>query len=168
MPADLIKHLPSWLQEFKEIQTLTDTENQLFDVLSAVTAGTMDDQFILTASEKAITEYEKYYKVIPYLNEKLESRKAVIIARKQVQKIFTLNALRQYIANLDGIVSSEISVDYENFHIDIFIKSTNSNSIKSLQITLAQRLPANMTYTLKNELAASAQAQINMAGLLIY
>ena len=79
--VDLIKELPFFMQEYKEIIEIMTTEDEEFRQLYIELCKILTNLFVITAEEDGIIRYEQMLKIYPFSDDTLEIRRARILAK---------------------------------------------------------------------------------------
>lgn len=77
----LIDYLPSFMQQFKEIQVIMDTSQPFVDNINFETEKFLKDLFILETSETGVFHYENMLNISSKLTDNLEERRYKIFLK---------------------------------------------------------------------------------------
>ena len=75
----LKKYLPSLYRENKEMEGLMNAEQPIYDEAETDTKFAFSRQFVVTADEKGVEQYEKILGIMPTATDSLEFRKRRVI-----------------------------------------------------------------------------------------
>lgn len=140
--SNILDLFPDILQDFQEIKVLADVENQLLEDLKECAKISLNNQFIKTADENVIKQFEKYFKIKADVSESLNFRRERIINRLSNVPPFTYKYLERKLTELLGENAFEIEVD--NFDVNFRIKIWYKDFLKEAEKTLIGILPANL------------------------
>ena len=142
----LKKYLPSLYRENKEIEGLMNAEQPIYDEAETDTKFAFSRQFVVTADEKGVEQYEKILGIMPTATDSLEFRKRRVITRLSTTPPYTLNYLKQQLTTIFGAGNFNAGVDYgkRELYVDSFIN--NISLFFELETFIAKVKPANMIY----------------------
>ena len=142
----LKKYLPSLYRENKEMEGLMNAEQPIYDEAETDAKFAFSRQFVVTADEKGVEQYEKILGIMPTDTDSLEFRKRRVITRLSTTPPYTLNYLKQQLITIFGAGNFNAWVDYgkRKLYIDSFIN--NISLFFELETFIAKVKPANMIY----------------------
>ena len=142
----LKKYLPSLYRENKEMEGLMNAEQPIYDEAETDTKFAFSRQFVVTADEKGVEQYEKILGIMPTATDSLEFRKRRVITRLSTTPPYTLNYLKQQLTTIFGAGNFNAWVDYgkRELYVDSFIN--NVSLFFELETFIAKVKPANMIY----------------------
>ena len=142
----LKKYLPSLYRENKEMEGLMNAEQPIYDEAETDTKFAFSRQFVVTADEKGVEQYEKILGIMPTATDSLEFRKRRVITRLSTTTPYTLNYLKQQLTTIFGAGNFNAWVDYgkRELYVDSFIN--NISLFFELETFIAKVKPANMIY----------------------
>ena len=142
----LKKYLPSLYRENKEMEGLMNAEQPIYDEAETDAKFAFSRQFVVTADEKGIEQYEKILGIMPTDTDSLEFRKRRVITRLSTTPPYTLNYLKQQLTTIFGAGNFNAWVDYgkRELYVDSFIN--NISLFFELETFIAKVKPANMIY----------------------
>ena len=100
--ADIIKYLPFFMQEYLEMQEITETEDIEFNWLIDILIEMLNNQFITTCDEEGIARFEQLLQIIPYSNDSLEQRINRVLVLWNNKVPYTMKTLKQMLETLCG------------------------------------------------------------------
>ncbi|WP_121639387.1 putative phage tail protein [Virgibacillus sp. Bac330] len=143
----LLSRLPDLLHGIREFKALTETEKLEFNQLAESIDKTLDDQFIETATLKAIERREKMLNIIADPStESLENRRIRILNRYQTKPPFTKRYLQQQLDTLLGVGRSDVTVNPEEFILTVTTSIDNAFLFREMEYTINTVKPANIIY----------------------
>ncbi len=142
----LKKYLPSLYRENEEMEGLMNAEQPIYDEAETDTKFAFSRQFVVTADEKGVEQYEKILGIMPTATDSLEFRKRRVITRLSTTPPYTLNYLKQQLTTIFGAGNFNAWVDYgkRELYVDSFIN--NISLFFELETFIAKVKPANMIY----------------------
>jgi glycosyltransferase involved in cell wall biosynthesis len=163
----LINYLPHFMQVYREMATITETEQTEIDRLWVEAENALADQFILEATENGVKRWESMLGISPKDTDTLDERKFRILTKLNQELPYTLRKLEQALVNLCGNDMFSINVSAEEYHIEIKLGLSNKNNYQEVTDVLKKMIPANMTqwvqimYNNHNVLAQFTHAEMN-------
>lgn len=143
----LMAYLPEIYHEVIDFIELTETGvKEIISTESAV--GTLfDDQFITTATERAVKRHEKILGIqADPTTETLEFRRKRLINRYSTKPPFTVRYLQQQLDRLVGIGLTIVSADTYNFLLYVTTNIDDAAVFKEVEHTVRVVKPVNMIY----------------------
>lgn len=147
MSVDIGKYFPLVYKEVEEIQQIVNTENKNFNVAEDELNTLLDNQFIMTSDERAISYRENELGIMANPSvETLDFRRIRLMNRISMQPPFTAKFLRERLDELIGVGKYTLTIDYDNY--TIYIESVAENQVYAheVAVTLTRIKPANMIY----------------------
>ena len=89
----LIDYLPHFMQEYREIAVVTETEQPEIDKLWNAAEGVFSDQYIQDATENGVSRYETMFGILSKGTDTLEERKFRILTKLNQELPYTLQKL---------------------------------------------------------------------------
>ena len=141
----LIDYLPSFMQEYRELAVVMETEQSEIDRLWTMAENALADQFILDATETGVRRWESMLGVSPKDTDTLDERKFRILTLLNQELPYTLRKLEQALINLCG--EGEFSIDLKpaEYHVEVRLALSNENNYLEVVNLLKKMIPANMT-----------------------
>ena len=151
----LQEYLPPFMTEFREMNTLLETENPEIDAIKGHADALIDDLFIETASVEAIARYEKITGVRPVPGDSLKTRRLrLLLAAGRVER-FTIARLIDTAARLGEVVEVQL---LDGFRIALDYISADPENIEILQKEFRASLPAHLEIIVRNVISFEGPA----------
>lgn len=150
--VDIIQYLPPFMREYLQLKLITSAENKILDYIYAKLNDIENNQYVLTADETGIQRFEKILGIISDANQDLETRRYKVLSKMSTSSIFTLYSLRQRLDEICGIDNYDLEIDYDKYTMDLTVHIGQHGMIEVLYELLSTMLPANIEFTIKNEL----------------
>lgn len=141
----LINYLPSFMQEYLEMQKIMEVQQPEIDLLWAKIENALAEQFISDATEHGVQRWEKIINVFPKRSDTLADRKFRILTKLNIQLPHTVRSLEQTLTTLCGEGNYTVEVSIENYHIEVRIPLKSESSYQEVVNLLKNTIPANMT-----------------------
>ena len=149
MSSKLEQYLPGYFDEVVEMQALMDVENELFDALAKHFEATINDQFILSASEEMLLMWERIFGIIDDLTPlDIQFRRERLINRLVNTSPFTFRFLRERLDALLGIGNYKVLLDHDQYTMHIESSIDQQRVFNEMVLTIHRMIPANIAFTL--------------------
>ena len=133
------------MQRFQEIQQITKGEQPEFDDLWDACQDTLDDQFVLSATENGVKRWERIMGIIPKGTDTLDERKFRILSKMNQELPYTITKLKESLTTLCGQGNFYIDLQAENYHIEVRLALANKSNYNDVVDLLTKMIPANLT-----------------------
>lgn len=153
-------HLPNFVQEYREIQEIMNTENPEFQLAMDESEKIKDNQFIQSCDEEGISRYEAMMGIIPLETDTLQSRISRVLTRWNKSIPYTYYLLLRKLNSLCGIDNYEIIRDIDKYKMEITTHLELSGQVDELIYLLDDLIPANIECVLNNEITLNPKTEI--------
>lgn len=150
--VELLKHLPLFIQEYREIRTIMNAENPEFQMAEDETEIIFNNQFIQSCNLKGIAKFESLMGIVPEPDDTLTSRISRVLTRWNDTVPYTFIVLCQRLDTLCGEGNYEIERDINNYTMDITTHLELVGQTDELEYMLGYMIPANIAMTVRNEM----------------
>lgn len=150
--VELLKHLPLFIQEYREIRTIMNAENPEFQIAEDETEIIFNNQFIQSCNLKGIAKFESLMGIVPEPDDTLASRISRVLTRWNDTVPYTFIVLCQRLDTLCGEGNYEIERDINNYTMDITTHLELVGQTDELEYMLGYMIPANIAMTIRNEM----------------
>lgn len=150
------EYTPGIYNGFQEYETVIQVSDKLLDSLEEAIDDLRNNQFISSATEEGVAEYESMLGIIANpVTESLEFRRERLINRLSTMPPFTIRFLKNKLSEILGEGKYVAYVDYANY--TIYVESSVENQIwfNEIMITMTNVKPANMIFINKPFIANS-------------
>lgn len=144
----MIDYLPDVLKGYREYQGIADGQQWAFDRAWNHVDQALDDQFVDTATEKGIADWEGILKIVPKGSDTLEDRRFRVKTRLNEQLPFTLPSLRQQLENLCGKGEFSAEISPGTYLLAVRIALTAKSNYNDVQTMLTRVVPDNIVIDL--------------------
>ena len=141
----LIDYLPHFMQTYREMVTITDTEQVEIDRLWMDVENAFADQFIQEATENGVKRWESMLLISPKNTDTLDERKFHILTKLNQELPYTMRKLEQVLTTRCGAGNYSVEISPEEYHIEVKLALTNKNNYQDVEKLLKKMIPANMT-----------------------
>ena len=136
-----------YIKDTKEIKELGNAYQYVFDKIENEGQLLNDNQYILTADENTIREWEKFLNIPFDSTLTLDERKQQIFLKRNMKPPYTFNNMKKQIYGFTG-VENEITEDRENLSINIDLSSATQGIIKLVHQYMKRIKPVNVVYSI--------------------
>jgi len=143
-----IGYLPNVLRDVAEYQALAVAIEPELAMLWQAVKEAMDDQFVLSATERGVKRWEKILKITPKATFTLDERKFTILARLAEQLPFTIRMLHRMLADLCGVDGYKVRLVTNDYLLEVKVALTAKNNFDDVGMMLRRVCPANLEFIL--------------------
>ena len=165
--ANLIEHLPLFLQEFRELYSILDTENPEFKYLFDESEKIKNNQFIKTCDLVGIKKFENILNITPGKNDDLEARILRVLSRWNDIDPYTYKALIKKLIQLCNGENFSINSDFKNYRLEIITHLELAGQVDELQYLLGYMLPMNIEVISKNDIYCNSTGYYKFASGIV-
>lgn len=141
----LIKYLPSYLREYRELIEITLAENPEIDYVRNGIELILSNQFIATLTEYGCERWESMLGLEVRSTDTLELRRFRIMSKLLSDIPYTERQLRNVLTNLCGEKWYSLTVHYNDYGIEIWIEVEQMDQQQIVIDTVKCMIPANLT-----------------------
>ena len=145
--VNLISHLPSYIQSYREIQGIMNAEEPELQLIEDDSETIKDNMFILYTNEEGIKRYEKMLGLLPLKGDNLYNRQAKVLAQYTNTVIYTLRGLKERLDVICGVDNYTIKFIPNEYKIDINLHLNIKNLVNTITSMIKNMIPANMICT---------------------
>lgn len=165
--VELLKYLPDFMKEYREIQVILETEKGVIEQLWRDFIRGFKNNFINYADETGIELFENMMGIKPNINDSLEVRRENILIKWNSQPPYTWWFLKRFLNSILGEGTNEPIRDLNIQELRIITHITTIGTISGLYDTLRYMIPANMTLIFDNKLNQKGSGDIHLAGCVM-
>jgi hypothetical protein len=144
MERRLIDYLPPFVQNFKEMSAIMETEQPEFELAWQNAENTLADQFVTTATINGVKRWEKIYEIEPKATDTLDERRFVILTKMNEQPPYNMEALKNTLNALCGEDGYALLMNYSDYELTVKLALSNEHNFDAVIKLLARILPANI------------------------
>lgn len=141
---DMIDYLPSYMQDYKEIKAIMDTEDVQLSKIWEDTEDVLNDQFVKDATENGVRRWEKILGITPKGDFSMDERKFNILARLNEQLPYTMEVLKSMLTSLCGWNGYTLRLDHQDYLLLVKLSLSNKSNIDAVKEMLDRIVPANI------------------------
>lgn len=140
-------YVPQIYKGFTEMEDLIAVEDNILDAAENEKKNLEDNQYVLTANEYGIEQYEDMLDIIPNpAVETLQFRRDRIINRLSMTPPFTFRFLKKKLDEIIGVGKWKAYIDFSTY--TLYVESSANNQIwfEEIMITMTNLKPANIVF----------------------
>ena len=140
-------YVPQIYKGFTEMEDLIAVEDNILDAAENEKKNLEDNQYVLTANEYGIEQYEDVLDIIPNpAVETLQFRRNRIINRLSMTPPFTFRFLKKKLDEIIGVGKWKAYIDFSTY--TLYVESSANNQIwfEEILITMTNLKPANIVF----------------------
>jgi hypothetical protein len=145
--VNLIGHLPSCIQDFREIQGIMNAENPELQLVEDTSETVKNNMFILYTDEAGVKRYEKMFGLTASKNDGLSARQANVLAQYTNSVDYTYRGLVNRLNIMCGVGNYNLQMIPDKYLIAVELYPRVESLLGAVSSMLANMIPANMTYT---------------------
>lgn len=161
--VNLIEHLPLFIQQFREIRHIMESENPEFQLVIDESEKIKNNQFIESSDLSGVSKFEKLLNILPSPDDTLGSRVSRSMIRWNEVVPYTYKALVQKLVQLCDGLNFTINRNFNEYKMEIITHLELSGQVDELQYLLGYMIPVNLELTSKNDIYCNSEGQYNFA-----
>ena len=147
MERRLINYLPPFVQRFKEISEVMETEQKELELAWSNAESTLADPYVMTATLNGIKRYEKIFGIVPKATDTLDERRFMVLSKMNEQPPYTLEALKNVLNALCGEDGYTLFMNTDDYELIVKLGVNNEKNYEAVVELLDRILPANIVRT---------------------
>ena len=129
------------------MESLISSEDSILDNAEAAKKNLENNQFVLTANEYGIEQYENMLGIIPNpATETLQFRRDRIINRSSMTLPFTFRFLKKKLDEIIGVGKWKAYIDFSTYTLYVESSANNQMWFEEIIITMSNIKPANIVF----------------------
>lgn len=141
----LIEYLPLYLQDYRELKTIFDTDDFEIDAVSEAVTRVLNNEFIKTLDDYGCKRWEKMLNLLPGINDSLDTRRMRILAKFLEDLPYTERSLKNVLNTMLGEDGYKLTIFHNQYHLHIDINGWNYTQEQIILDLLRNMIPANLT-----------------------
>lgn len=142
----IIEYLPEFLQEYREIKEITNSEQIELDIIWGQQGKILNNFFVMDADDAGVSRYESMLGLVKKPGETLDERKFNVIVKINEQLPYTITALNEKLEKLCGAGKYTIDLHPETYSIVIKLALTAEKLFLAVKAMILRVLPCNLIY----------------------
>lgn len=162
----LIDYLPETSRNYKEMKKIMDIETTELQCLGDELDAVSKNQFIQTCDVNGIKKFEKFLGISANDEESLELRRSTVLLRWSESVPYTYKGLLEKLDVICGGNYKSIP-KFDKYELDLLVKLELKGQVRELDTFLEKVMPANIKYSVKNELDYDVKGDIFHGGSVV-
>ena len=158
--ADLLSYLPRFMQEYRHIKEIMESENLEFNLLWQKLQEVFGNQFIEYCNDDGISRFEDMLGLHRYADDTLEMRIFRVLVAWNDNIPYTWRVLVNKMDQLCGTGNYELNLDNNNYILKITTKFDDEKKYDELNNMIGIMKPANLGLNSINVLTPKAENRI--------
>ena len=143
MAVDLMGILPEYFRPILELQEIMEAEGEAAEEVERAVDRIFDNCFIQTCDEATLAYYERLLQ-ISNIGATLEERRRILLLQWNMESLYTLPKLKEFLASAVGEDNYEIKCFYNEYLVKIWISSQTAVMLRNLYNTIFRMTPAHI------------------------
>ena len=143
MAVDLMEILPEYFRPILEFQEIMEAEGEAAEEVERTADRLSDNCFIQTCDEATLAYYERLLQ-ISNIGATLEERRRILLLQWNMESLYTLPKLKEFLASAVGEGNYEIKCFYNEYLVQIWISDQTAAMLGTLYNTIFRMIPAHI------------------------
>lgn len=143
MAVDLMEVLPEYFRPILEFQEIMEAEGEAAEEVERTADRLSDNCFIQTCDEATLAYYERLLQ-ISNIGATLEERRRILLLQWNMESLYTLPKLKEFLASAVGEGNYEIKCFYNEYLVQIWISDQTAAMLGTLYNTIFRMIPAHI------------------------
>ena len=165
--VELLKHLPLFIQEYREIKHIMNSEQPAIQKLEDETEIIKNNQFILSCDIDGIARFENLLGITPKPDDTLDARKSRVITRWNDSIPYTYKGLKEKLNVMCGEGNYLLIPSFNEYGLEIVVSLPLSGQADELDYMLSYMIPANIVVTSRNNMVRTMTGTVHGGGTTI-
>lgn len=165
--VDLLSYLPLFMQEYREIKDIMESENPEFNLLWQKLKEVFGNQFIEYCNENGISKFEDMLGLHHYENDTLEMRIFRVLVAWNDNIPYTWRVLVNKMDQLCGVGNYELELDNNRYILHVTTRFDDEKKYDELNNMLNIIKPANLGVDSINVLTPKSENDIYITNGLV-
>lgn len=164
----LKEYMPDYYLGNKEMETLLETEDHLFNLVHENFDQVKSNQYISTANKERISQYESILGITPTAEDTLEFRRSRVLNRWISISPYTEKTLYEQLYRIQGNGNFLIDLEYNEYKLYLQVSLPIAGQVDELSYIVAEMIPANIEVIPTNKIEIKAEQTIYLAHSATY
>lgn len=164
----LKEYMPDYYRGNKEMETLLETEDYLFSLVNINFEQVKKNQYISTASQERIGQYESILGITPAAEDSLEFRRSRVLNRWISISPYTEKTLYEQLYRIQGNDNFSINPEHNNYKLYLRVSLPIAGQVDELGYIIGEMVPANIEVISTNKIEIQAEQTIYLAHSATY
>ena len=165
--VNLLSFLPEFVQEYREIKHIMNSEQPEIQKLEDETEIIKNNQFILSCDTDGIARFENLLGITPKPDDTLDARKSRVITRWNNSIPYTYKGLKEKLNVMCGEGNYLLIPSFNEYGLEIVVSLPLSGQADELDYMLSYMIPANIVVTSRNNMVRTMTGTVHGGGTTI-
>ena len=165
--VNLLSFLPEFVQEYREIKHIMNSEQPEIQKLEDETEIIKNNQFILSCDIDGIARFENLLGITPKPDDTLDARKSRVITRWNDSIPYTYKGLQEKLNVMCGEGNYLLIPSFNEYGLEIVVSLPLSGQADELDYMLSYMIPANIVVTSRNNMVRTMTGTVHGGGTTI-
>ena len=165
--VNLLSFLPEFVQEYREIKHIMNSEQPEIQKLEDETEIIKNNQFILSCDIDGIARFENLLGITPKPDDTLDARKSRVITRWNDSIPYTYKGLKEKLNVMCGEGNYLLIPSFNEYGLEIVVSLPLSGQADELDYMLSYMIPANIVVTSRNNMVRTMTGTVHGGGTTI-
>lgn len=165
--VNLLSFLPEFVQEYREIKHIMNSEQPEIQKLEDETEIIKNNQFILSCDIDGIARFENLLGITPKPDDTLDARKSRAITRWNDSIPYTYKGLKEKLNVMCGEGNYLLIPSFNEYGLEIVVSLPLSGQADELDYMLSYMIPANIVVTSRNNMVRTMTGTVHGGGTTI-
>lgn len=165
--VNLLSFLPEFVQEYREIKHIMNSEQPEIQKLEDETEIIKNNQFILSCDIDGIARFENLLGITPKPDDTLNARKSRVITRWNNSIPYTYKGLKEKLNVMCGEGNYLLIPSFNEYGLEIVVSLPLSSQADELDYMLSYMIPANIVVTSRNNMVRTMTGTVHGGGTTI-
>lgn len=165
--VNLLSFLPEFVQEYREIKHIMNSEQPEIQKLEDETEIIKNNQFILSCDIDGIARFENLLGITPKPDDTLNARKSRVITRWNNSIPYTYKGLKEKLNVMCGEGNYLLIPSFNEYGLEIVVSLPLSGQADELDYMLSYMIPANIVVTSRNNMVRTMSGTVHGGGTTI-
>ena len=165
--VNLLSFLPEFVQEYREIKHIMNSEQPEIQKLEDETEIIKNNQFILSCDIDGIARFENLLGIKPKPDDSLDARKSRVITRWNDSIPYTYKGLKEKLNVMCGEGNYLLIPSFNEYGLEIVVSLPLSGQADELDYMLSYMIPANIVVTSRNNMVRTMTGTVHGGGTTI-
>lgn len=163
--VDLLSYWMPLLRNLKEFKEIAKAEEPELRYLLNAVEQTLSNMFIDLSNEAGISRFEQMLKIVPNLDDTIETRRFRVLSKWNKKEVYTDETLEELLTSLCGEGNYEIIRKYDEYFLKIITKLSVKDAFETVSEVLQEILPCNLVLELANTVKELSGTVLYVSGL---
>lgn len=165
--VNLLSFLPEFVQEYREIKHIMNSEQPEIQKLEDETEIIKNNQFILSCDIDGIARFENLLGITPKPDDTLDARKSRVVTRWNDSIPYTYKGLKEKLNVMCGEGNYLLIPSFNEYGLEIVVSLPLSGQADELDYMLSYMIPANIVVTSRNNMVRTITGTVHGGGTTI-